>query len=108
MIDIDLISGAKPNFIKISAIFHAIQKYNLKCNNPIKYRLIYTGQHFDKNMSGKFFEQLSIRTPDVNFEIGGGNQAEQKGKIMTEYEKLLILDPAKICVVVGDGNSTAA
>ncbi|GAB5555131.1 MAG: UDP-N-acetylglucosamine 2-epimerase (non-hydrolyzing) [Saprospiraceae bacterium] len=108
MIDIDLIAGARPNFIKISAIYHALDSFNKQAEKPIVFRLIHTGQHFDKNMSGDFFEQLGIRDPDVNFAIGSGTQARQKAGIMIAYEKLLMESPARICVVVGDVNSTVA
>lgn len=108
MVDIDLIAGARPNFIKISAICHSLESFNRKADKPLTYRIIHTGQHFDKNMSGDFFEQLGIREPDVNFSIGSGSQASQKAGIMVAYEKLLLESPTKICLVVGDVNSTVA
>ncbi len=108
MFDIDLIAGARPNFIKISAIFHALETYNSDAQEPINFRLVHTGQHFDQNMSGDFFDQLKIPCPHVNFAVQGGSQATQKAKIMTRYEQLLENEPVKICVVVGDVNSTAA
>ncbi|TDP00872.1 non-hydrolyzing UDP-N-acetylglucosamine 2-epimerase [Flavobacterium sp. 245] len=103
---IDIIAGARPNFIKIAPIISAIK--DLK-NNEIEYRLIHTGQHYDNNMSGTFFQQLNIPTPDYNLEVGGGTQAEQTGSIMVRYEKLLN-DSFKpdVCLVVGDVNSTMA
>lgn len=103
---IDIIAGARPNFIKIASIISAIR--DLKCTE-IKYRLIHTGQHYDANMSGTFFEQLNIPKPDFNLEVGGGTQAEQTAAIMVRYEKLLneSLKP-NICLVVGDVNSTMA
>lgn len=108
MIDIDLIAGARPNFIKIAAIYHSIVQYNRSAEKPLLFRIIHTGQHFDKNMSGDFFEQLGLPAPDFNFEVGSGSQASQKAQIMIAYEKLLLDQPCKICVVVGDVNSTAA
>ena len=103
---IDIIAGARPNFIKIASIISAIK--DLK-NNKIDYRLIHTGQHYDKNMSGTFFEQLDIPLPDYNLEAGGGSQAEQTASIMVRYEKLLNDgDKPNICLVVGDVNSTMA
>lgn len=108
MIDVDLIAGARPNFIKISAICHALESYNEGAEKPIIFRIIHTGQHFDTNMSSAFFDQLGIREPDVNFAIGSGTQASQKAGIMVAYEKLLLESPAKVCMVVGDVNSTAA
>ena len=104
---IDLIAGARPNFMKIAPIVHAIQK-SAKEGNDISFRLVHTGQHYDKNMSGSFFEQLDIPTPDVNLAAGGGTQAEQTAKIMVGYEALLLKEPTDLCLVVGDVTSTMA
>ncbi len=105
---IDLIAGARPNFMKISPIIDAI---NREKNNgkPIDFRLIHTGQHYDKNMSGSFFEQLGIPEPHHNLGAGGGTQAEQTAAIMTGYEQLLLTEGApSLCLVVGDVTSTMA
>jgi len=104
---IDLIAGARPNFMKIAPIVHAIQKA-ASAGKDISFRLVHTGQHYDKNMSGSFFEQLEIPTPDVNLGGGGGTQAEQTAKIMVGYEKLLMEAPTDLCLVVGDVTSTMA
>ena len=106
-IKIDLIAGARPNFIKIAPL---IEEINTACKNgyKIKYRLIHTGQHFDKNMSENFFNQLNIPDPDFNFGSGGGTQAEQTAKIMVEYEKILKNVTVDYCLVVGDVTSTMA
>ncbi len=104
---IDLIAGARPNFMKISPIIDAIKKAQKNGDN-ISFRLIHTGQHFDKNMSEDFFSQLNIPLPDVNLEAGGGTQAEQTAKIMIGYEKLLLVESTDICLVVGDVTSTMA
>lgn len=104
---IDLIAGARPNFMKIAPIIDSIKKAQAK-GSDIQYRLIHTGQHYDKNMSGSFFEQLNIPEPDVNLEAGGGTQAEQTAKIMVGYEKLLLKETTDLCLVVGDVNSTMA
>jgi UDP-N-acetylglucosamine 2-epimerase (non-hydrolysing) len=104
---IDLIAGARPNFMKIAPIVHAIQKAS-KNGSDISYRLIHTGQHYDKNMSGAFFDQLDIPTPDENLNAGGGTQAEQTAKIMVGYEALLLKESTDLCLVVGDVTSTMA
>ena len=104
---IDLIAGARPNFIKIAPIIDAIHKAQ-KEGNEITYRLVHTGQHYDKNMSGSFFEQLGIPKPHVNLGAGGGTQAEQTAAIMIGYEKLLIEETTDLCLVVGDVTSTMA
>mgnify|MGYP001246121811 CR=1 FL=1 len=104
---IDLIAGARPNFIKISPIIDAFDK-KIKDNKKLKYRLIHTGQHYDKNMSESFFIQLGIPLPDINLEAGGGSHAEQTSKIMMAYEKIIQKDTPDYCLVVGDVNSTMA
>lgn len=104
---IDLIAGARPNFMKISPIIDAIKQAQ-KEGEPISFRLIHTGQHYDKNMSGSFFEQLGIPEPDVNLGAGGGTQAEQTASIMIGYETLLLKESTDLCLVVGDVTSTMA
>ncbi|WP_215224744.1 non-hydrolyzing UDP-N-acetylglucosamine 2-epimerase [Echinicola shivajiensis] len=104
---IDLIAGARPNFMKIAPIIDAIKEAQ-KSGEEISFRLIHTGQHYDKNMSGSFFEQLGIPEPDVNMGAGGGSQAEQTAAIMVGYEKLLQEEKADLCLVVGDVTSTMA
>ena len=104
---IDLIAGARPNFIKISPIIDSIKVAQSKGAN-IEYRLVHTGQHYDRNMSGSFFQQLGIPLPHINLESGGGTQAEQTAKIMIGYESLLEHKTPDYCIVVGDVTSTMA
>ena len=104
---IDLIAGARPNFIKIAPIIEAIKVAQLEGGN-IEYRLVHTGQHYDENMSKSFFKQLDIPLPDINLNAGGGSQAEQTGKIMLGYESLLADKKTDYCLVVGDVTSTMA
>lgn len=104
---IDLIAGARPNFMKIAPIIKAINDRESK-EHIISFRLVHTGQHFDKNMSDSFFEELGLPEPDVNLGAGGGTQAEQTAKIMIGYEKLLMSSPSDLCLVVGDVTSTMA
>lgn len=101
---IDLIAGARPNFVKIAAIIHAIENDK----NKIDYRLIHTGQHYDEILSGSFFEDLNLPPPDINLNCGSGSQAEQTAKIMIAYEKALKTSKPDMCLVVGDVNSTFA
>jgi len=105
--NIDLIAGARPNFIKIAPIVDAIVKAR-KAGKEISFRLIHTGQHYDKNMSDSFFEQLNIPAPDINLGAGGGTQAQQTAAIMIGYEKVLMEKPTDLCLVVGDVTSTMA
>ncbi len=101
---IDIIAGARPNFMKIASIIDEMQKFG----DNIDYRLVHTGQHYDEKMSGNFFEQLGIPKPDVNLEVGSGTQAAQAARIMERYEALLLEDRADWCLVVGDVTSTMA
>lgn len=107
MIKVDLIVGARPNFMKIAPIIHAINKVNL-LGPQIKYRLIHTGQHYDTNMSETFFKQLAIPIPDFNLNVGSGTQAEQTAGILVGYEALILQEKPDLCVVVGDVTSTMA
>lgn len=93
--------------MKISPIIDAINKA-AEQGKDISFRLIHTGQHYDKNMSGSFFEQLGIPEPDVNLGAGGGTQAEQTAAIMIGYERLLMESKSDLCLVVGDVTSTMA
>jgi len=100
---IDIIAGARPNFIKIAPIIHSINS-----EGNFSFRLIHTGQHYDKNMSGNFFEQLNIPEPDINLNVGSGSQATQTANIMIKYEGVLNCSIPDLCLVVGDVNSTMA
>jgi UDP-N-acetylglucosamine 2-epimerase (non-hydrolysing) len=112
---ITLIAGARPNFMKVAPIIKAIKAHNglvvegiSGLGERISYRLVHTGQHYDKNMSDTFFEELGIPAPDVNLGCGGGSQAEQTAAIMVAFEKELMAHPADIVMVVGDVTSTMA
>jgi UDP-N-acetylglucosamine 2-epimerase (non-hydrolysing) len=107
MYKVTIIAGARPNFMKIAPIIHAIQK-SKDAGMLIDYRLVHTGQHYDQNMSGSFFEQLEIPEPHVNLECSGGTQAEQTANIMINFEKELMANPADLLLVVGDVTSTMA
>jgi UDP-N-acetylglucosamine 2-epimerase (non-hydrolysing) len=104
---VDLIAGARPNFMKIAPIIDAIHQAQ-SAGKDISYRLVHTGQHYDKSMSESFFEQLGIPKPHANLGAGGGSQAEQTAAIMIGYEKLLMQDKSDLCLVVGDVTSTMA
>jgi UDP-N-acetylglucosamine 2-epimerase (non-hydrolysing) len=104
---IDLIAGARPNFMKIAPIIEAIEKAKNE-GKDINYRLVHTGQHYDKKMSGNFFDELGIPEPHVNLESGSGTQAEQTATIMVRYEKALMENRPDLVMVVGDVTSTMA
>ena len=105
--NLTIIAGARPNFMKIAPLIHAIENVR-KSNETVSYRLVHTGQHYDEKMSETFFRELNIPQPDVNLECGGGTQAEQTAAIMLTFEKELLTHPADLVVVVGDVTSTMA
>jgi len=104
---IDIIAGARPNFMKIAPIIRVLRLHQAS-GGSLRYRLVHTGQHYDARMSGDFFAQLGIPQSDVNLEVGSGTQAEQTSAIMVRYEKLLLEQCSDLCLVVGDVTSTMA
>jgi UDP-N-acetylglucosamine 2-epimerase (non-hydrolysing) len=104
---VDIVAGARPNFMKIAPILRAIEQRRA-AGSRLRWRLVHTGQHYDARMSGDFFTQLGIPQPQVNLEVGSGTQAEQTASIMTRYERLLLTEPSDLCLVVGDVTSTMA
>ena len=104
---IDIIAGARPNFMKVASLICAIEARQ-RAGSRLRYRLVHTGQHYDPKMSGDFFEQLGIPEPHVNLEVGSGTQAEQTAGIMIRYEALISTERPHVCLVVGDVTSTMA
>ncbi|GAB3678578.1 non-hydrolyzing UDP-N-acetylglucosamine 2-epimerase [Salinisphaera aquimarina] len=102
-IRVDLIAAARPNFMKVAPLYHA-----LKAAKWCDVRLIHTGQHYDANMSDSFFEDFSLPAPDIHLEVGSGSHAEQTGKVMAAYERVCLSTPPDWVIVVGDVNSTVA
>ncbi len=104
---ITIVAGARPNFMKIAPIIAAIKKQAAIGKN-ISFRLIHTGQHYDKNLSDTFFEELNIPKPHANLEVKSGTQAQQTGAIMERFEEELALNKPDVVLVVGDVTSTMA
>src|SRR5689334_1546335 len=100
---IHLIAAARPNFMKIAPLYHALSKADW-CQTFI----VHTGQHYDKNMSDAFFRDLRMPSPHFHLEVGSGSHAEQTGNVMIAYEKVAIAEKPDWIIVVGDVNSTAA
>ena len=105
--NLTIVAGARPNFMKIAPIIHAIEKAR-EAGHDLSWRLVHTGQHYDKKLSDTFFHELGIPEPHINLEAGSGTQAEQTAAIMTGFEKELISNPADLVIVVGDVTSTMA
>ncbi len=104
---ITIVAGARPNFIKIAPIINAIQKKQSEGKN-ITFRLVHTGQHYDKNLSDTFFEELNIPHPNANLEVKSGSQSVQTAAIMVAFEQELLQNLCNLVLVVGDVNSTMA
>ncbi len=100
---IHLVCAARPNFMKIAPLYHALKKE--KWARPL---IVHTGQHYDLNMSDAFFEDLDLPAPDIYLGVGSGSHAEQTGRVMIAYEKVLTEERPDFVVVVGDVNSTMA
>ncbi len=102
--------GARPNFIKIAPLVKAFMKHNRDHGNDmqIEHYLVHTGQHYDARMSETFFDELDIPRPDIDLEIGSGSHAEQVGRTMIEFEKVVRQQKPDWVVVVGDVNATCA
>jgi UDP-N-acetylglucosamine 2-epimerase (non-hydrolysing) len=99
--------GARPNFMKIGPIIHAIRERS-EVGEGIEQLLVHTGQHYDRQLSALFFEQLGIPAPDVNLEVGSGSHAVQTAEIMTRFEAVCLERKPSHVLVVGDVNSTIA
>ena len=103
MTTVHLIAAARPNFMKVAPLYHALARTDWA--KPV---LVHTGQHYDKNMSDAILEDLGVPEPDFHLGVGSGSHAEQTGGVMIAYEKICNEHRPDWIVVVGDVNSTAA
>jgi UDP-N-acetylglucosamine 2-epimerase (non-hydrolysing) len=101
--DLMLVAGARPNFVKLAPLYHALRVFP-----AIRTTIVHTGQHYDDAMSGSFFRELEIPEPEVNLEVGPGSHGEQTGRIMILFEPVLQRINPRWVVVFGDVNSTVA
>lgn len=99
-----LVAGARPNFMKIAPIVRELQAHA----DTFDFKLIHTGQHYDREMSDVFFEELEIPKPNHYLDVGSGSHAEQTAKVMVRFEKVCEQENPDLVVVVGDVNSTLA
>lgn len=102
-VTIHLIAAARPNFMKVAPLYHALAATDWA--QPV---LVHTGQHYDRNMSDAILEDLRVPEPDFHLGIGSGTHAEQTGNVMIAYEKICTENRPDWIVVVGDVNPTAA
>ncbi len=100
---VHLIAAARPNFMKIAPLYHALAR-----ESWCEVQIVHTGQHYDPNMSDAFFRDLNLPRPHVHLEVGSGSHAEQTGGVMIAYEKACQRSRPDWIIVVGDVNSTAA
>jgi UDP-N-acetylglucosamine 2-epimerase (non-hydrolysing) len=103
MKNIHLIAAARPNFMKIAPLYHALAR-----EDWCRVSIVHTGQHYDHNMSDAFFRDLRLPNPHFHLEVGSGSHAEQTGNVMIAYEHIALSDKPDWIIVVGDVNSTAA
>jgi UDP-GlcNAc3NAcA epimerase len=95
--------GARPQFIKASALSRAVKKFD-----NVEEIIVHTGQHFDKNMSDIFFEEMEIPTPKYQLEINSLSHGAMTGRMLEEIEKVILLEKPDYLLVYGDTNSTLA
>ena len=100
---IHIICAARPNFMKVAPLYHALK--NETWVQPV---IVHTGQHYDLNLSDAIFQDLCLPKPDIHLGVGSGTHAEQTGQVMIAYEKVLMEEQPDMVIVVGDVNSTVA
>lgn len=101
--------GARPQFVKAAAVLRSFEQLNKECGEKImESLLVHTGQHYDFQMSGLFFEELVLPDPDYNLGVGSGMHGEQTGKMLEALEKVYLDEQPDVVVVYGDTNSTIA
>lgn len=98
-----LVAGARPNFMKIAPIYRASLGYG-----SVRCAIVHTGQHYDREMSGTFFEELEIPQPDHSLNAGSGSHAVQTAAVMVAFEQVCLKEMPDLVILVGDVNSTLA
>jgi UDP-N-acetylglucosamine 2-epimerase (non-hydrolysing) len=93
--------GARPNFVKVAPLFHALRDVH-----GIEPALLHTGQHYDRSLSDVFLEQLELPAPTHSLGVGSGTHAEQTAAVLVGTERVLVTAPPAALVVAGDVNST--
>ena len=96
-LEIHLVVGARPNYIKANPVYQALAELN-----RFDLKLINTGQHYDHNMSTLLFDELKMKSPDINLKVGSDSHGVQTAKIMERYEKVLMDTSPKTITIFGD------
>ena len=104
MTKILLVAGARPNFMKIAPIVRELRRRQ----DVFEFQLVHTGQHYDRELSDVFFDELEIPKPNHYLEVGSGSHAEQTARVMVRFEKVCEQEKPDLVLVVGDINSTLA
>jgi UDP-GlcNAc3NAcA epimerase len=99
--------GARPQFIKAGPVSREIRRLRQEGVN-IKEIIVHTGQHYDKNMSDVFFEELQLPKPDYFLGIGGKSHGAMTGEMIVKLEKVMLEEKPDVVLVYGDTNSTLA
>ncbi len=95
--------GARPNFMKVAPVLRALDS-----SPNVRQTLVHTGQHYDRNMSDIFFDELELPRPDVSLGVGSGSHAAQTAQILTRFEETVLERRPDLVLVYGDVNSTVA
>ncbi len=103
-----LVSGARPNYMKIAPIVWAIRRFNRRGEAQIQSVLVHTGQHYDPQLFDVFFRELDLPAPDYSLDVGSGSHTYQTARVMERLEPILQQERPDLVVVVGDVNSTVA
>ena len=99
------IIGARPQIIKAAALSRAISNHFSK---ELKETIVHTGQHYDKNMSQVFFDEMGIPKPDYNLGVGSDNHGKQTAAMIEKIEGILVDEKPDFVILYGDTNSTLA
>ena len=104
------IVGARPQFVKVAMLVEAVRAHNRKASakRHVRHTLVHTGQHYDRNLSDVFFQQLPLPTPQFNLGVGSGSHGKQTGELLERTEQVLLKAKPDVVVVYGDTNSTVA
>ena len=107
MLNICIVAGARPNFIKVAPLVRAVEQAKAG-GKDVDYRLVYTGAEGDTTLEPTLFEDLGISAPDVYLGVDCLNLNELTGRVMSEFEKYLDANPTDVVIVVDDLASTMA